>query len=103
MAFACARILSAVGVRRTKLQLLQPIAGVFDSPLFDAWAGWVRALTPIAAPATASAAKAARTGIPRFSDRRIGPPASQRPDATGPGGGSRARPHTRAGTPPCRL
>ena len=36
IASACAMIFASVGVRRTKLQLLHPIAGVMDSPLLDA-------------------------------------------------------------------
>src|SRR3954465_3225244 len=39
IASACALIAASVGVRRTKLQLLQPIAGLVDSPLSDAFAG----------------------------------------------------------------
>jgi hypothetical protein len=42
---------ASVGERRTKLQLLHPIAGRIDSPLSDAAAGWAESTAATARPA----------------------------------------------------
>jgi hypothetical protein len=55
MPSACALSFAAVGVRRTKLQLLQPMAGLIDNPLSLACAG-------AAASTAATAPVAARVG-----------------------------------------
>src|SRR5947209_17780343 len=65
-------ILAAVGSRRMKLQLLQPMAGRMDRPLFDAWASGA-ASTPATTPA-APVDNAASTIDNRFSRGRTGPP-----------------------------
>jgi hypothetical protein len=52
MASACASMTAAVGLCRTKLQLLQPIAGVLATPLFSAWAGGANALPTMTNAAT---------------------------------------------------
>jgi hypothetical protein len=64
-ASACALIFASVGERRTKLQLLQPIAGRTDWPLSEARAA--EAGTAIAVPAIARAAMAALTNTRRRS------------------------------------
>ena len=73
IASACAITLAAVGLRRTKLQVLQPIAGRIDSPLFNAWASGAAASTPATTPA-APVDSAASTIDNRFSRGRTGPP-----------------------------
>src|SRR3954470_6926903 len=57
MASACAVMVAAVGFRRTKLQLLHPIAGVRDCPLSAAIAAGEasRHVTPTTAVAAATA------------------------------------------------
>src|SRR5256885_13259189 len=65
--------LAAVGLRRTKLQVLQPIAGRMDSPLFNALAAGAEARTPATTPA--APIDSAETTIDiRFSRGRTGPP-----------------------------
>jgi hypothetical protein len=76
IASACALIVASVGLRRTKLQLLQPIAGVRDSPLFEAWASGA-ARTPTTVPTTPTDTAVSPTMNRRVSRGRIGPPLAQ--------------------------
>src|SRR5881394_2246385 len=99
MALACALILAAVGVRRTKLQLLQPIAGLIDNPLLEAWASGADrtpATTPAAPSDNAVSAidsffSRGRTGPPHDSLRRMEtcPTADERWDACSSPGGNK--------------
>src|SRR5690242_20576874 len=54
-ASACALITASVGLRRTKLQLLQPMAGLSDRPLVAATAGGAAGTTSPSPPSAAAA------------------------------------------------
>ncbi len=73
MASACALIFASLGQRRTKLQLLQPIAGRMDSPLFEATAGGAVA-TPVATAVTAPVRPTAVAASTARNRRDMGPP-----------------------------